>query len=50
MKLNTSVSIKVNDNYFVPIRNKKVKTVVIDGTHYVPVKQVDETIKIKNSI
>ena len=50
MKLNTSVSIKVNDNYFVPIRNKKVKTVVIDGTLYVPVKQVDETIKIKNSI
>ena len=50
MKVNTSISIKVDGNYYVPIRDKKVKPLLINEIEYIPVIKVGEDVKIKKSI
>ena len=42
--MNTKISIKINDDYFVPIKNARVKTVVFEGVQYVPVKKLDDSV------
>ena len=35
--------IKINDSHYVPITNKTVKPIVIDGKTYIPVKKANDT-------
>jgi hypothetical protein len=39
----TKISIKINDDYFVPIKNARVKTIIFEGVRYVPVIKIDDS-------
>jgi hypothetical protein len=44
--VNPKISIKINDNYFVPIKNAHHEIIEHDGVRYVPVKEIDDSSEV----
>lgn len=42
--MTTNPVIKVNNEHFIPIQNKTLKPVVVEGVTYVPVKKAPENV------